>query len=109
MNIKSSGLYLTAGAVTEYHNFVALIVACDVSCSTNAVFPEGLQDCREDANMIAYADKLRSGYAQTKWVAEQLVMRAQDRGLPAAVYRYLSFLLCDLTKLYRLAALRHKN
>ncbi|PNF30886.1 hypothetical protein B7P43_G06094 [Cryptotermes secundus] len=55
--------------------------------STNAVFPEGLQNCREDANMLAYADKLRSGYAQTKWAAEQLVMRAQDRGLPAAVYR----------------------
>lgn len=55
--------------------------------STNAVFPEGLQDCREDADMMTYADKLHSGYAQTKWVAEQLVMRAQDRGLPAAIYR----------------------
>lgn len=88
---------------------MTLIVACDVSCSTNAVFPEGLQDCREDATMIAYADKLLSGYAQTKWVAEQLVMRSQDRGLPAAVYRYLCFLLRDLTKLYRLAALRHEN
>jgi thioester reductase-like protein len=59
--------------------------------------------------MIAYADKLRSGYAQTKWVAEQLVMRAHDRGLPAAVYRYLCFLLHDATKLYRLAALRQRN
>jgi thioester reductase-like protein len=54
------------------------------------VFPEGLQDCKEDADMMAYAEKLHSGYAQTKWVAEQLVLRAQHRGLPAAVYRYLA-------------------
>jgi thioester reductase-like protein len=61
-----------------------------VACSTDAVFPEGLQDCSEDANMMTYADKLRSGYAQTKWVAEQLVLRAHDKGLPAAIYRYWS-------------------
>jgi thioester reductase-like protein len=70
-----------------YQNFVTLIVVRGVSCSTNAVFPEGLQDCREDANMTAYADKLHSGYAQTKWVAEQLVLHARDNGLPAAIYR----------------------
>jgi thioester reductase-like protein len=68
-----------------------------------------MQDCREDANMMAYADKLCSGYAQTKWVAEQLVMRAQDRGLPAAIYRYLFFLLRHLVETYRLAALRRKD
>lgn len=62
-----------------------------VSCSTDAVFPEGFQDCKEDANMMMYADKLVSGYAQTKWVAEQLVLHAHGRGLPAAVYRYLTF------------------
>ncbi|GFG29419.1 hypothetical protein Cfor_02620 [Coptotermes formosanus] len=55
--------------------------------STNAVFPEGLKDCMEDANMVTYPEKLHSGYAQTKWVAEQLVLRAQLKGLPAAVYR----------------------
>jgi thioester reductase-like protein len=61
-----------------------------ISCSTDAVFPDGLQDCREDTNMMMYADKLCTGYAQTKWVAEQLVLRARDKGLPAAVYRYLA-------------------
>ena len=33
------------------------------------------------------ADELRGGYAQTKWVAEQLVSQAAQRGLPAAIYR----------------------
>jgi amino acid adenylation domain-containing protein/thioester reductase-like protein len=33
------------------------------------------------------ADELRGGYAQSKWVAEQLVSQAAQRGLPAAIYR----------------------
>ncbi|AUX33954.1 MULTISPECIES: thioester reductase domain-containing protein [Sorangium] len=30
---------------------------------------------------------LRSGYVRSKWVAEQLVLAARERGLPAAIYR----------------------
>ncbi|GAA6621084.1 thioester reductase domain-containing protein [Scytonema sp. NUACC26] len=30
---------------------------------------------------------LKGGYRQSKWVAEQLVMIAQERGLPACIYR----------------------
>jgi L-aminoadipate-semialdehyde dehydrogenase len=30
---------------------------------------------------------LKSGYGQTKWVAEKLIMRAQDRGVPATIIR----------------------
>ncbi|KAI8607697.1 hypothetical protein BC830DRAFT_1053041, partial [Chytriomyces sp. MP71] len=30
---------------------------------------------------------LRSGYGQTKWVAEKLVMRARERGVPATIIR----------------------
>ena len=55
--------------------------------STDAVFPHGLVACREDADMTMYADTLDDGYSQSKWVAEQLVKHAMDRGLPAAIYR----------------------
>ena len=37
--------------------------------------------------MTLYADSLEDGYSQSKWVAEQLVINAMDRGLPAAIYR----------------------
>ncbi|PSN49701.1 hypothetical protein C0J52_05337 [Blattella germanica] len=55
--------------------------------STDAVFPEGLHDCAEDTDMTQFSNKLSTGYAQSKWVAEQLILRAQDRGLPVAIYR----------------------
>ena len=55
--------------------------------STDAVFPHGLRDCPEDADMTSYCDRLDDGYSQTKWVAEQLVLRAMKHGLPATVYR----------------------
>jgi len=55
--------------------------------STNAVFPSGLRDCGENDDMTQYATRLTDGYSQSKWVAEQLVVRAMNRGLPAAIYR----------------------
>ena len=57
------------------------------SHSTDAVFPHGLRDCAEDADMREYPSQLTDGYSQSKWVAEQLVRRAMERGLPAAIYR----------------------
>ncbi|MER7044868.1 non-ribosomal peptide synthetase [Streptomyces jumonjinensis] len=33
------------------------------------------------------ADRLRNGYAQSKWAAEVLLERARERGLPVSVYR----------------------
>ncbi|PRQ08463.1 thioester reductase domain-containing protein [Enhygromyxa salina] len=36
---------------------------------------------------IPTVDGLRTGYAQSKWVAEQHVLAARARGLPAAIYR----------------------
>lgn len=34
-----------------------------------------------------YHPQMKSGYTQSKWVADQLVQQAQKRGLPAAIYR----------------------
>jgi len=36
---------------------------------------------------LDHVDTLQSGYAQSKWVAEQLIMEAGKRGLPTAIYR----------------------
>lgn len=58
--------------------------------STDAVFPDGQKDCREDADMLQYAEALANhanGYSQTKWVAEMLVSHARERGLPTVVFR----------------------
>ncbi|XP_048589183.1 glycine betaine reductase ATRR isoform X2 [Nematostella vectensis] len=71
----------------------ALLFACNSKIkpmyyiSTDAVFPHGMSDCAEDADMLQFASKLTDGYAQSKWVAEQLVMRARERGLPVTIYR----------------------
>ncbi|MEV5506706.1 amino acid adenylation domain-containing protein [Streptomyces orinoci] len=36
---------------------------------------------------LAHADGLTMGYAESKWVAEELLRRAADQGLPVAVHR----------------------
>ena len=51
------------------------------------MFPHGKKDCSEDTDMMSVPDDLDDGYSQSKWVAEQLVIKAMDRGLPAAIYR----------------------
>ncbi|GCL45558.1 thioester reductase domain-containing protein [Microcystis aeruginosa] len=57
--------------------------------STLGVF---LGDNQEEIGRITEMDSpnfvnLQGGYRQSKWVAEQLVMVAQKRGLPACIYR----------------------
>ena len=52
-----------------------------------SVFPRGIKGCGESANMSLYSSQLEDGYSQTKWVAEQLVMKAMAAGLPTAIYR----------------------
>lgn len=55
--------------------------------STDAVFPNGLKDCGESDDILLYHDQLTDGYSQSKWVAEQLISRAGQRGIPVIIYR----------------------
>ncbi|HEX6287533.1 MAG TPA: amino acid adenylation domain-containing protein [Herpetosiphonaceae bacterium] len=40
-----------------------------------------------EQEMLGPIDSIDSGYVQTKWVAEHLVMAAKERGLPVSIYR----------------------
>ncbi|XXG95646.1 TATA-binding protein (TBP) [Hypoxylon texense] len=57
--------------------------------STNGVLPPSVEGWSEDAmlDVTEVPEKLLDGYGQTKWVAEQLVLEAAKRGLPARIYR----------------------
>ncbi|XP_039289443.1 linear gramicidin synthase subunit D-like isoform X5 [Nilaparvata lugens] len=56
--------------------------------STNAVFFDSMLGCGEDSDMFAHLDRLQSGYGQTKWLAEQLVLQTAKYGFPCVVYRF---------------------
>ncbi|KAI0097254.1 enterobactin synthetase component F [Nemania sp. FL0031] len=57
--------------------------------STNGVLPSSIEGWSEDAmvDINDVPEKLLDGYGQTKWVAEQLILAAAERGLPARIYR----------------------
>jgi thioester reductase-like protein len=40
-----------------------------------------------EGDSLDHGGRLFGGYAQSKWVAERLVVMARDRGLPVAIYR----------------------
>jgi len=40
-----------------------------------------------ESDALAHCEGLSDGYAQSKWVAEKLVMTARDRGIPVCIYR----------------------
>ncbi|XP_071951852.1 uncharacterized protein [Antedon mediterranea] len=67
--------------------------------STNSVFPHNTTNCMENDDMLKYASLLADGYGQTKWVAEQIVLKAKSRGLPVVIYR-LGNLSGDSTTAY---------
>lgn len=54
--------------------------------STTSVWGTPPLQPHEDAALI-FHDGFDTGYAQSKWVAEQLVREARQRGLPVAIYR----------------------
>lgn len=51
------------------------------------MIPQGLDNVGEDFDINTGKEKLSDGYGQSKYVAEQLVTRSQQRGLPAIIYR----------------------
>nr|BBH88035.1 hypothetical protein KTC_27860 [Thermosporothrix sp. COM3] len=58
--------------------------------STLSVFPTYTADTppmHEETSIEFGYDGLEGGYAQSKWVAERLIMQARKRGLPVTVYR----------------------
>ena len=59
--------------------------------STLSVFThkgaEPVLTIREQESIDDYAEQLKGGYDQSKWVAEKLVQTARSRGLPVAIYR----------------------
>jgi thioester reductase-like protein/amino acid adenylation domain-containing protein len=55
--------------------------------STNGIFPPGNGRCEEDVDLDDLATAREDGYGQSKWVAEKLVRKAGERGLPVYVYR----------------------
>ena len=55
--------------------------------STIEVFGEGLEGSLPETHPGGPPETLTGGYAQAKWVAEQLVRQAGARGLPVAIHR----------------------
>jgi amino acid adenylation domain-containing protein/thioester reductase-like protein len=58
--------------------------------STNGVLPPSGENGWSENTMMDVKDvptKLLDGYGQTKWVAEQLVLKAGERGLPVKIHR----------------------
>ena len=45
------------------------------------------QSVLESDDLVGAKTALGSGYGQSKWVAEKLIMRAQSRGVPATIIR----------------------
>lgn len=57
--------------------------------STNGVFPStsSVPNFLETADLSEQSDQLENGYAQSKWVAEQMCHEAAHRGLPVSILR----------------------
>jgi amino acid adenylation domain-containing protein/thioester reductase-like protein len=67
------------GKMKPFHYVSTIAVATTAEVSTDG-------RVYEHATLGAI-DSFDSGYVQTKWVAEHLVMAAQERGLPVSIYR----------------------
>ncbi|HEY9622706.1 MAG TPA: thioester reductase domain-containing protein, partial [Crinalium sp.] len=85
---------LKAANVSGTHEILKLATSAKLKSvhyiSTLDVFESllstGISVIHEDAD-IAQGDSITGGYAQSKWVAEQLVHLAAQRGVPTCIYR----------------------
>lgn len=77
------------GGTREILRLACLAGATLHAVSTNGVLPPSSKGWSEDTivDVDDVPTKLQDGYSQTKWVAEQLVLEAIKRGLPARIYR----------------------
>ncbi|CAN8099798.1 unnamed protein product [Discula destructiva] len=77
------------GGTREILRLACLAGATLHAVSTNGVLPPSSEGWSEDTiiDVDDVPTKLQDGYSQTKWVAEQLVIEAIKRGLPARIYR----------------------
>lgn len=71
--------FCTIGKVKPLH-YISSNAVLPTTTANNKVFEEST-----DLSLIS--EQLSGGYAQSKWVAEQLVFSAMKGGLPAVVYR----------------------
>ena len=55
--------------------------------STLAIFSNTYQQTLTETEKPQWDEGLISGYSQSKWVAEQLLIEARNRGLPLCIYR----------------------
>ncbi len=88
--------YALTKAPNVFGTHEALRLACQAKLkpfhfvSTLSVFSSGDgtpgQPLKED-DLPARSELLTEGYAQSKWVAEQLVLLARERGLPTTIHR----------------------
>ncbi|KAM4065659.1 AMP-binding enzyme [Hirsutella rhossiliensis] len=75
--------FACAGRVKPIH------YVSSISCFGPTGFVTGASTVREDEPLLPHLAALPydHGYAQSQWVAEQLLRRLMDRGFPIAVYR----------------------
>ena len=70
---------LAAGRAVPLHFFSTIAVLAGFGTAGVRHVTEGLP--------LDHADQLTMGYAESKWVAEEVLRDAADQGLPVAVYR----------------------
>ena len=93
VNFARSYQELRASNVDGTRQLLRLVAESDSTgmhyVSTTSVYapiPELPRTITEDLP-IGPPERLVNGYSQTKWVAEELIRIARDRGIPATVYR----------------------